>query len=252
MRTARDVMTQVPGLALTDHLTRARKMLRDDAFREVYVHDAKKRVRGYLDITDALRITDTRSNVTVEGYLKEAPCVRPEDTLEQVARVMMSAGTDSAAVLGPDGIMVGGVLLSEIFPILISRNEITGTVADHMTRKVFTCDAGDPVTRIHSLIMESGFTAFPVMRKKKMAGIVSRRDLLNAGRVRKALNQADTIPVEEVMTTQVVTADPRERASAAAERLVKHDISRMPVLDGGALVGIIDRHDVLKGLKLKE
>lgn len=252
MRTARDVMTPVPSLALTDHLTKARKMLRDDEYREVYVHDGRKRLAGYLDITDALRIADTRSNVTLEGYLKDAPRVAPEDTLEQVARVIREANTDSAAVVGPDGIMVGGVLLSEIFPILITRNEIRGTVADYMTRKVVACDAGDPVTRIHSLILESGFTAFPVLRKKKMVGIISRRDLLNAGRVRKALNQADTIPVEEVMTTQIVTADPREAASAAAERLVKHDISRMPVVDGSILVGIIDRHDLLKGLRMKE
>lgn len=251
MRTARDVMTPIPGLALTDHLTRARKILRDDEYREVYVHDARKKLVGYIDLTDALRITDTRSNVTVEGYLKEAPRVGPDDSLEQVARVIREANTDSAAVVGPDGIVMGGVLLSEIFPILITRNEIRGTVADHMTRKVVTCQEGDPVTQIHSLIMESGFTAFPVLRKKKLAGIMSRRDLLNAGRVRKALGQADTIPVGEVMTSQVITAAPQEQASVAAERLVKHDISRMPVLDGGVLVGIIDRHDVLKGLQVK-
>lgn len=251
MRTARDVMTPFPGLALTDHLTRARKILRDDVYRELYVHDGKKRLVGYLDLTDALRITDTRSNVTVEGFLKDAPAVRPENTLEEVARVIGGAGTDSAAVVGPDGIMLGGVLLSEIFPLLITTNAITGTVADHMTRRVVTCDAGDPVSQIYRL-MESGYSAFPVVRKGKLAGIVSRRDILNAGRVRKALNQAASVAVGDVMTTQVVTADPRERASDAAGRLVRHDISRMPVLEGGTLVGIIDRHDLLKGLKRKE
>jgi CBS domain-containing protein len=93
--------------------------------------------------------------------------------------------------------MIGEVLLSEIFPILITRHEITGTVADHMTRDVVTCQEGDHITRIYNLIVESGFTAFPVMRRKKLAGIVSRRDLLNAGRVRKALDHTAAVPGDD-------------------------------------------------------
>ena len=30
--------------------------------------------------------------------------------------------------------------------------------------------------------------------------------------------------------------------------LVKHDVSRLPVTDGDRIVGIVDRHDVLRGL----
>ncbi len=69
--------------------------------------------------------------------------------------------------------------------------------------------------------------------------------------VRKSLARAGAMAVEEVMTPQVVTTGPHEGAAAAAEQLVKHDISRMPVVEGGQVVGIIDRHDVLKGLVLK-
>jgi CBS domain-containing protein len=29
---------------------------------------------------------------------------------------------------------------------------------------------------------------------------------------------------------------------------VKHDVSRLPVIDGDRIIGIVDRHDVLKGL----
>ena len=72
MKCAQDFMIEVPVLKFDDQITKARQILRDDGFREVYVTDAKKALLGYIDITDALRVTATKSNVTVEGYVKDA------------------------------------------------------------------------------------------------------------------------------------------------------------------------------------
>ncbi|HXW99512.1 MAG TPA: CBS domain-containing protein [Methanomicrobiales archaeon] len=33
---------------------------------------------------------------------------------------------------------------------------------------------------------------------------------------------------------------------------MKHDVSRLPVVEKGRIVGIIDRHDILKGLILRQ
>ena len=251
MKTAESVMVKVPVLSLSDHITRARQILRDDIFREVYVQDEKKHLAGYVDITDALRITDTRSNVTVEGFLKDAVSVSPADTLEKVAITIRDAATDSAAVVNGQRTILGAVLLSEIFPILITRHEFRGSVGDWMSRDVVIARAQEPIQKVYTLIMESGFTAFPVMKKKQFVGIVSRHDLLAAGRVRKALDSPAHVEVESVMTKDVITVTPDTTTAAAAHLLVKHDISRMPVVDGGRIVGIIDRHDVLKGLVFK-
>jgi CBS domain-containing protein len=46
----------------------------------------------------------------------------------------------------------------------------------------------------------------------------------------------------------VVTISPDEPISAAAELLVKHDVSRLPVIEKDSIVGIVDRHDVLLSL----
>ena len=252
MKTAESVMVKVPVLSLTDHITRARQILRDDLFREVYIQDEKKHLAGYVDITDALRITDTRSNVTVEGFLKDAVSVSPMDTLEKVAVVIRDATTDSAAVVDGHGTILGAVLLSEIFPILITRHELRGCVGDWMSRDVVTAMAHEPIQKVYTLIMESGFTAFPVVSKKQLVGIVSRHDLLAAGRVRKALDNPAHVEVESVMTKEVIIVSPDVTTADAANLLVKHDISRMPVVEGGRIVGIIDRHDVLKGLVFKQ
>jgi CBS domain-containing protein len=252
MKTAGSLMVKVPVLELSDHITRARQILRDDIFREVYVQDEKKHLRGYVDITDALRVTDTRSNVTVEGFLKEPVRVSPGDSLEKVAAALRDAKTDSAAVVDGQGSVMGAVLLSEIFPILITKHELRGLVGDWMSRHVVTAEAHEPLQKIYTLIMESGFTAFPVVSRKQLVGIVSRHDLLRAGRVRKALAKPANVEVESVMTTEIVTVAPEAAAPDAAALLVKHDISRMPVMDAGKIVGIIDRHDLLRGLVFKQ
>ncbi|HTY52479.1 MAG TPA: CBS domain-containing protein [Methanomicrobiales archaeon] len=252
MKTAESVMVKVPVLTLTDHITKARQILRDDVYREVYVQDEKRHLAGYIDITDALRITDTRSNITVEGFLKEAVAVSPQDTLEKVASVLRGSATDSAVVVDGQGAILGAVLLSEIFPILITRHELRGTARDWMSRNVVTAAAGEPIQKVYTLIMESGFTAFPVVSKKQLVGLVSRHDLLKAGRVRKALDNPANVGVESVMTKPVITVTPDTSTADAAALLVKHDISRMPVVERGKIVGIIDRHDLLRGLVFKQ
>ena len=247
MKVAQDVMIDVPVVKCTDTVTKARQILRDDSFREIFVEDEKRRVTGYIDLTDALRITATRSNVTIEGFQKNAALVRAGDTIEEVALVMRDARTESAAVVDAAGHFLGGVLLSDLFPIIITRHEIHGIVGDVMTRKVVTCSPGDPVQRIHALMVESGYSAFPVLKKGKIVGIVSRRDLIRDGRIRTALENDAEVPAERLMTAQVIGTSPYDPLTRAAGTLVQHDISRMPVLDEGRLVGILDRHDVLKG-----
>jgi CBS domain-containing protein len=248
MKTAQDFIIGIPVLKYNDQITKARQILRDDRFREVYVVDAKKNLLGYIDLTDGLRVTATKSNVTVEGYVKEAPMVSPADTIEQLARVMRDYETDSVAVVDPSPRIIGGVLLSDVFPVIISRHELHGTVASHMTRDVTIASPTDTIQKIYTMIMESGFSAFPVVKKKRIVGIISRRDLIRTRRVQSIIARHAHTTIEEVMSKNVVTIGPDEPIGSAAELLVKHDVSRLPVIDGDRIVGIVDRHDVLKGL----
>lgn len=249
MKVASNLMRVIPTLRYDDYVTKARSVLRDDIFRELYIVDEKDRLMGYLDISDVLLVVDTKSNVTVKGFIKEAARVAPETPLAEVAFAIMTAHTNSAAIVDGDGVLQGGVLFSELFPVLLSRHEPRGRVEDAMSREVVTSSPEDPIHRIHNLIVTSGFIAFPVVQKKDVIGIISRRDLLRAGNVRTSVkNQADTT-VDRVMTTPVITVAPDDPVAKASRLMVDHDISILPVIDERKrLVGVIDRHDVLSSL----
>jgi CBS domain-containing protein len=248
MRTAQDFIVEIPVLKPSDQITRARQILRDDRFREIYVADAKKTLIGYIDITDGLRVTATKSNVTIDGFVREAPVANPSDSIEEVAKRMRLSRTDSAAVVDKKTHMIGGILLADLFPVIITRNELSGQVSDHMSKKVVSLKPADELQRVYAMIMDSGFTAFPVVEKKRLVGIISRRDLISHKRVRSAIAQHSGATIGDVMTREVVTITPDEPVSAAAELIVKHDVSLLPVVEGERLAGVINRHDVLGAL----
>ncbi len=253
MKVASDLIVDIPILRHNEFVTKARSILREDVFRELYVVDERNHLLGYLDITDVLRVTDTRSNVTIEGFIDEAATVHLDTPLEQVALAIRKARTNSAAVVDAEGAVRGGVLLSELFPVIISRHEIHGSVSDHMSRDVATCSPQDRVHHIYNLIVASGFNSFPVVEKnQEVVGIVSRRDVLRAGRIRPAVKNAADTTIERIMTTPVVVTSPDDLVENAARMMVKYDISMIPVVQNGRIAGVIDRHDVLNALTIRE
>ena len=248
MKTARDFMLEIPVLAFCDGITKARQILRDDRFREIYVTGQKKDLLGYIDITDALRVTATKSNVTVEGFIKEAASVAPNASVESAVKAMRAHATDSAAIVDTGRHILGGVLLSDLFPVIISRNELSGRVSSRMSKKIQTVDPADTLPQVYAKITECGFTAFQVVKKRRLVGLVSRRDLIRSGGVRSAIAQNSNRTVGDVMTTGVIAIPSGAPLSEAARFMVDNDVSRLPVVDNEVLVGIIDRHDVLAGL----
>jgi len=246
MMVAADLMVEIPALRYDEYVTKARSILRDDVFREVYIVDGKDHLLGYIDISDVLRVVDTKSNITVEGFVREAAKVTPDTPLPDVSTAILNARTNSAAVVDEDATYLGGVLFSEIFPVLLSHRVNHSRVRDAMSHHPVTCSPDDPVNRIYSLIITSGFNSFPVVDSGRVIGIISRQDLLRAGKVRTSLkNRADTT-VERVMTTPVITVTTDDSLATAGRLMVEHDVSMLPVVDEKKkLVGVIDRHDIL-------
>jgi CBS domain-containing protein len=72
--------------------------------------------------------------------------------------------------------------------------------------------------------------------------------LLGSGRLAEAYAHEHGRKAGEVMTGNVETITEDAELSEAVDRMIRHHIKRLPVLRGEAVVGVISRSDLLKGL----
>lgn len=127
------------------------------------------------------------------------------------------------------------------------------TVRDIMTRSTETASPDETVLEARDRFREGGFRHLPVVEDDCLLGVVSDRDVLRAAGPSLGLNEFEPDvgtnidrPLREIMTRDVVTADPLMSVEEAADTMLRHDVSALPVLDEGRLVGIVTTADVLR------
>jgi CBS domain-containing protein len=77
-----------------------------------------------------------------------------------------------------------------------------------------------------------------------VAGIVSERDIVRALAQRGA--GALALPISGIMTAKVVTCAPNDTADSVLHRMTEGRFRHIPVMAGGAMVGLISIGDVVK------
>jgi acetoin utilization protein AcuB len=125
-------------------------------------------------------------------------------------------------------------------------------VVDVMTRDPMTLTPTETVGQADELMTQNRFRQIPIVTKKELVGIVTDRDvrsflsgslLANSQDRDRALNT----PVQEIMTTDPITASPDDDLQEILEVLIEEKIGGIPVVDETeGLVGIVTYVDVLR------
>ncbi|MDI6794790.1 MAG: CBS domain-containing protein [bacterium] len=142
-------------------------------------------------------------------------------------------------------------------------------VANCMCKDVVTISSDKSFEAILNLFKNNSFDAFPVVdENKKLLGVVSRTDLLkifvpeyfsliddisfvkdfgameidhkSAGMMEKLLVASD------IMTTKIISITPDSSLFKAVALMRKYNIRVLPVVEGGKLVGVISRTDLMR------
>ncbi len=129
-------------------------------------------------------------------------------------------------------------------------------VKNWMSKNVITVDVNDSMQDAMKNLKEHDIRMLPVMKKGKLVGIITDRDLKKASasdattlEVHELLYLLMKIKVKDIMTRDVITVPPDYTVEETAQVLQKNRISGAPVVDAdGQLVGTITQTDLFRVL----
>jgi CBS domain-containing protein len=115
----------------------------------------------------------------------------------------------------------------------------------HKGREVATIDGAESVRTALALLAEKGIGALVVSSDGRgIDGILSERDVARGLHSRGAGLLAE--PVSNVMTAEVHTCRPDASVHDLAQTMTDHRVRHVPVVEDGALIGIVSIGDVVK------
>ncbi|MGD2151228.1 MAG: CBS and ACT domain-containing protein [Desulfobacterales bacterium] len=129
-------------------------------------------------------------------------------------------------------------------------------VREWMSIEVITVDADETMQHAIGLLKEHSIRMLPVMKNRKLVGIVTDRDLKRASasdatslEIHELLYLIGQIKVKDIMIPKPITVPWDFTVEEAAEVLLKNKISGVPVTGSqGDIVGVITKSDIFKVL----
>lgn len=127
-----------------------------------------------------------------------------------------------------------------IVELVRGNQQVSVQIRDLMSFPVFSIPSNTGMKEAALILREKGCTGLPVIDGGELVGIISRRDFR---KVRK--DSQLKAPVKAFMSTNITSVTPGESPMKVVQVMVKHDIGRLPVIDGSSVIGIITRSDVM-------
>ena len=116
------------------------------------------------------------------------------------------------------------------------------TVRDAMNAELITLREGDSVLAGLKVLLKQGVSGAPVVTQDStLLGMVTEFDLLLAVDC-----VGEAMPISRVMTRDVISIGPDAELDEARKLILTHNWRRLPVVEGGKLIGMLSRRDILR------
>ncbi len=134
------------------------------------------------------------------------------------------------------------VLCEYLLKILPQHIQPSITVAEIMSRGPQTLLPETSVGEASELMKKFGYEGYPVLKEGKVVGLLTRRA------VDRALSHHLNLTAASLMEAGEVTLAPDDTLATIQKRMTDSDWGQIPVVEGGEVIGIVTRTDLLKTL----
>lgn len=117
-------------------------------------------------------------------------------------------------------------------------------VVEIMTATPVTIRVSANAREAAELMRDKGIGSLVVEEAGQPIGIVTERDLVT--KVAASDLQPSRVSVRDIMSTPLVAVHPHEEVAEAARLMAQRKIRRLPIVEGGKLVGIVTENDILR------
>jgi len=189
------------------------------------------------------------AKIHVASSLEEnIPSVSPKQEISDVIPLLKKHKL--VVVHDNDQRLIGQVGYGELLRVLQPKGSIDGVI-----EPAPTIDADERLSRLQALMAEHNISRFVVTEGEKISGIVTETDLaVSLRKFREKIEDRHqdfrfhNILVRTIMTTPVLTIDRNSKIADVVSMMLKKNISSIPVVDKGNLVGIITRRSLVNAL----
>lgn len=128
-------------------------------------------------------------------------------------------------------------------------------VSEYMTRDVVSAGAADPVEAIARTMSERGISGVPVVEDGRLAGVVTRTDLIQLGAMQHGRRSTDSmLALPQRCAGEVMTRQPRVLAPDASLRdagrlMSEHGVHRLFIIEGERIAGVISTRELAAAVR---
>ena len=117
-------------------------------------------------------------------------------------------------------------------------------IREVMTDGVIAIEKDQSITEAADILEDEWIRGLVVVDNGEAVGIVVCRDIVY--QVVKEGLDPEEVKVEDIMSTDLIVAEADEYLNEVAMAMAKNNISRVPVVEGDMLTGIVTQSDILR------
>ncbi len=204
---------------------------------------------------------DTKASV----LMTSAPRIDRHENIREVARLLVEGDVSVAPVFR--GEVLEGIITTDAILAAVLENLDALTVSQIYSDDVISITNESTVGQAINQLREHGISRLPVVTPDtdRLAGVITTHDIVDFvvrdhERQQKGDRSGDRdrmldLPVDNLMTSQVLTVEPEESVQMAVERMFDRGISGLIVTENGneeTVVGVLTKTDVLRALTFTE